>query len=68
VLRNVSAVKLLCTGTAPDHTRFHHDYATSVANLRGIMEDMRTAESPAVGVMTVPDDYVKVRHSLFAVS
>ena len=67
-VKSFSDVKLLCTGTAPDHIRFHNDYATSVANLNSIMDIVKTVRHPTIGVLSGPDQYIKVRHSLFAVS
>lgn len=67
-VKTFSDVKLMCTGSAPGHARFHHDYETSVANLSGIMDEMRTAGHPTTGVVLVPDQYIRVRHNLFAVS
>lgn len=63
-----SDVKLLCTGSAPDHIRFHHDYATSVDTLSNIMDQIRTGGYPTTSVLSGPDQYIKVRHNLFAVS
>jgi hypothetical protein len=67
-VRRFSDIKLLCTGTAPSHMRFHDDYKTSIANLNGIMDEMRTSGNPTMGVITTPDEYLKLRHNLFVVS
>lgn len=67
-IKHFSDVKLLCTGTAPDHMRFRHDFPTSVAALNSIMDEVRTVGNPATGVLSGPDQYIKARHSLFVVS
>jgi len=67
-VRQFSDVKLLCTGTAPSHPRFHDDYATSVANLKAIMANIRTKGNPTTGVLSGLDQDIRVRHSLFTVS
>ena len=67
-VKQFADVKLLCTGTAPEHMRFHNDYATSLASLKSIMAEMRTAGYPISSVLSGPDQNIKVRHTLFAVS
>lgn len=67
-IRQFSDLKLLCTGSAPSHMRFHHDYTTSVTNLNGIMDEIRTTGNPTAGVIMAPDQHVKVHHNLFTVS
>ena len=67
-VRRFTDVKLLCTGSAPSHMRFHSDYKTSTTNLNRLMDEVRTTGNPTIGVISGPDGYVKVCHSLFTVS
>ena len=67
-VRRFSDVKLLCTGSAPSHPRLHDDYGTSVENLSTIMDEVRTARNPTLGVICGPDQFIKVHHNLFVVS
>ena len=67
-VRRFADVKLLCTGSAPSHMRFHSDYKTSITNLNHLMGEVRTTGNPTIGVVSGPDGCVKVHHSLFAVS
>lgn len=67
-IRQFSDVKLLCTGTAPSHPRFHNDFDSSVSTLKAIMADISTKGNPTTGVLSAPGQELKVRHPLFTVS
>ena len=67
-VKQFSDVKLLCTGTMPDHVRFHNDYATSATTLKAIMAEIRTMGYPTTSVLSGPDQNIQVCHNLFTVS
>ena len=66
-VRQFSDVKLLCTGAAPAHPRFHNDYMTSLTTLKAIMAEIRTTGYPTMSILSGPDQNIKVRHALFTV-